>query len=109
MATKKTKHYDLIKLLCVLGGVVGILMAALSLASISTYSPVSSILGGIIDAILGIIFSALTILMAIRPDDPIPLHWLVIFIFAVLLIVFSAFWGGIILIIAGLISLIDAL
>ncbi len=106
MAKYKYKHNDLMKLLTILGGLIGLASAILVLANYdlpATYNAVDRVLS----AVVGIVISALTLLCVLRPDDPIPWHWLVLFILAILLLVFSGLWGGVLVIIASLIGIID--
>lgn len=105
---KKYEHNDLMKILTILGGLVGLASAILVIANYdlpATYSAFDRVVSGIV----GIIIAVLTLLCAMRPDDPIPWHWLVLFVLAILLIVFSGLWGGVLVIIAALIGLIDDL
>ena len=52
----------------------------------------------------------LTFLVALKPNKPLPFHWLVLFILGILLIVFSAgIFACVLLIIAALIGLIEVL
>lgn len=106
---RKYKHNDLIKLLVVLGGVVGLALSILSMVGYS-YEPVSiGAIDAIIRGIVGCIISVLTILMGTRPNDPIPWHWIVMIIFSILLLVFASLWAFILVLIAGLIGLVDDL
>ncbi len=105
---KKYEHNDLMKILTILGGLVGLASAILVIANYdlpATYSAFDRVVSGIV----GIVIAVLTLLCAMRPDDPIPWHWLVLFVLAILLIVFSGLWGGVLVIIAALIGLIDDL
>lgn len=105
---KKYEHNDLMKILTILGGLVGLASAILVIANYdlpATYSAFDRVVSGIV----GIVIAVLTLLCAMRPDDPIPWHWLILFVLAILLIVFSGLWGGVLVIIAALIGLIDDL
>jgi len=105
---KKYEHNDLMKILTILGGLVGLASAILVIANYdlpATYSAFDRV----ISAIVGMVIAVLTLLCAMRPDDPIPWHWLMLFILAILLFVFSGLWGGVLVIIAALIGLIDDL
>ena len=105
---KKYKYNDLMKFLTILGGLLGLASAILVLANYelpATYSAFDRV----VSAIVGIIVSVLTLLCALRPDDLIPWHWLVLFVLAILLIVFSGLWGGVLVIIAALLGLVDEL
>lgn len=107
---RKYKNFELTKILTILGGVLGVLLVALSLAGYDySWSVGVSGLESIIRAVVGLIISVVTIAIGMKLEDTLPLHWLIIFIFAVLLIIFASLWAGILLIIAGLIAIIDAL
>ena len=106
---KKYEHNDLIKLLTILGGLVGLALCLLALLSIENYSPSLDIGNYVVSAIVGLVISVLVIITAMRPDDPFPWHWLMLFVWGILLIVFSGLWGGVLVIIAALIGLIDDL
>lgn len=114
--TKKYKHYDIIKFLVIVGGIVGLLEAINII--ISFYGTGLPILGEyyfirtfdpLITAIVCIVGAVLTLICGLRPDDPIPFHWLIFLIFAIWLIVFGALLGGVLCLIAFLIGLIDDL
>ena len=105
---KKYEHNDLMKILTILGGLVGLASAILVIANYdlpATYSAFDRVVSGIV----GIVIAVLTLLCAMRPDDPIPWHWLMLFVLSILLFVFSGLWGGVLVIIAALIGLIDDL
>jgi len=100
------------KLCTILGGVVGLAFVILGFLNldqdISVIGAVVQDLGPILNLIVGLVVVALTLLVGIRPDDPIPFHWLVLFILGVLLIVFGGgVWACALLIIAALIGIID--
>ena len=108
-----TKHYKnegIMKFLTVIGGLVALASQIFAIFSlqwilgryVGYYEPVY--------AIIGIVISIITIYTAIKPDNPFPFHWLFLFVLGILLVIFA---GGIIacvlLIIAALIGLIEAL
>jgi len=109
------KHYkneQLIKFLVIIGAVVGLVTLILRLAGLENYGYVDPLiaLNEIIVFIIGLVIVALTFLVGIRPNDPIPFHWLVFLILAILLVVFGAgIWACVLLIIAFLIALIEDL
>ncbi len=110
MVRKKYKNNDLMKFLTVIGGLLGILLPLLHLSGV--YSSWSFSVGGIdeiIAVILAVIFSLFALLSAIRPGDPIPWSWLVLFILAILMFVFGASIGALLVILAALIGLIEDL
>jgi len=105
---KKYEHNDLMKILTILGGLVGLASAILVIANYDLPATISAF-DRVVSGIVGIVIAVLTLLCAMRPDDPIPWHWLILFVLAILLIVFSGLWGGVLVIIAALIGLIDDL
>ena len=105
---KKYEHNDLIKLLTILGGLLGLASAILVLTNYdlpATYSAFDRV----VSAIVGIVIAVLTLVCAMKPDDLLPWHWLTLFVLGILLVVFSGLWGGVLVIIAALIGLIDDL
>ena len=106
---KKYEHNDLMKLLTALGGLIGLAICILALLQFENYSPSPELGNYAVSAVVGIVISALVLLTALRPDDPFPWHWLMLFVWGILMIVFSALWGGVLVIIAALIGLIDDL
>jgi hypothetical protein len=109
---KKYKNYQLMKLLTILGAIVGLITLILGLAGIENYGYVNALvaLDSIVNFIIGLVIVVLTFLVGLKPDNPIPFHWIVLLILGILLIVFGAgIWAGILLIIAFLIGLIEDL
>jgi len=109
------KHYkngQLMKLLTILGAIVGLVTLILGLAKIENYAYVNplSTVNEILVFIVGLVIVVLTFLAGLKPNNPIPFHWIVLLILGILLIVFGAgIWAGILLIIAFLIGLIEDL
>jgi len=106
------KNASIMKLLTILGGLVGIATMILGLAGIADIGFVNPLLGldAVINFIVGIIISVLTLLTGLKPNAPLPFHWLVLFILGILLVVFGAgIWACVLVIIAALICLIEDL
>ncbi len=109
------KHYkneQLMKFLVIIGALVGLATLILSFASIGEYGYVPPLvaLDRVVVFIIGIVVVVLTFWCALRPNDPIPFHWLVLFILAILLVVFGAgIWACVLVVIAALIGLIEDL
>jgi len=121
MARKHYKHEGIMKFLVIVGALVGIATIILRIAvpfglpSVNLY-PIyeglqfGELAGLIVIGIIGIIICFLAILSVIKPGDPIPFHWLLIFILGILIIVFGGgIWACALLIIAALIGIIDEL
>lgn len=60
----------------------------------------------IIKNIIGLIFTEIVILFSIRPNRPIPIHFALIGVIGFFIMIFSYFWCGFLLLIAGGIDLI---
>ena len=110
-----TKHYrngQLMKLLVVLGAVVGLVTLILGIAKFENYTYVEPLgtLNEILVFIIGLVIVVLTFLVALKPNDPLPFHWLVLIILAILLVVFGAgIWSCVLVLIAGIIGLVEDL
>jgi len=112
MARKHYSNESIMKFLTIIGGLVGLAFCILGLLDESQYHIYAGLeqLRPVIGYIIGIVISVLTIYTGIRPDDPIPFHWLVLFILGILLIVFGGgIWACALLIIASLLGIIDEL
>lgn len=100
------------KLLTVLGALIGLVTLILGLARIENYGLINPVfaLGEVLNFIVGLVIVILTFLVALKPDKPLPFHWLVLFILAILLVLFGAgLWACVLVIIAALIGLIEDL
>lgn len=64
-------------------------------------------INGFLGYVLGLFFASLTLLVAFKPNDPIPWHWLVLLVFSILIITYSFLLGGILVLAAAVIGLID--
>ena len=100
------------KFLTILGAIVGLVTLILGLARLENYGYVDPLiaLNRVVVFIIGLVIVVLTFLVALKPNNPLPFHWLVLIILAILLIVFGAgIWACILVLIAGLIGLIEDL
>ncbi len=110
-----TKHYknrQIMKFLTIIGALVGLATLILGLLGMPNYGFVDPVLGlnYVLNFIVGLVVVALTFLVAMKPDKPLPFHWLVLFILGILLVVFGAgIWACVLVIIAALIGLIEDL
>jgi len=105
MAKKDYKNYKLISFLCIIGGLVGVVFAIIDLVNGVQAVNIERILY----SFLGIVFSIVVLLQCLKPDNPVPYHWLLFIIFGILVAIFANLVGGIIVIIGGLVALIDVL
>jgi len=109
-----TKHYkneQIMKFLTIIGALVGLATLILGLFGmpIGFIDPVLG-LDIVLNFIVGLVIVVLTFLVAMKPDKPLPFHWLVLFILAILLVIFGAgIWACVLVIIAALIGLIEDL
>jgi len=100
------------KFLTVLGALVGLVTLILGLAGIPNYGFIEPVfaLHVVLNFIVGLVIVVLTFLVALKPDKPLPFHWLVLFILGILLVLFGAgIWACVLVIIAALIGLIEDL
>lgn len=111
---KMARHYKnqgIMKVLTILGGLVGLLTIILGLFDIN-YAFVNAlvVLDQVVLIIVGIIVSIITIWAGLKPNNPIPFHWVMLIVLAVLLIVFGAgILACVLVIIAALIGIIEDL
>ncbi|MFX0057444.1 MAG: hypothetical protein ACFE85_07985 [Candidatus Hodarchaeota archaeon] len=109
---KHYKNQQLMKFLTILGALVGLITLILGLAGIENYGFINPVFGlhYVINFIVGLVIVVLTFLVALKPDRPLPFHWLVLFILGILLVLFGAgIWACVLVIIAALIGLIEDL
>jgi len=110
--SKKYKNEGLMKILVILGAVVGLVTLILGLAHIENYGYVDAVfeIHEIINFIIGLVIVILTFWVGLRPNNPIPFHWLLLIIFAILLVLFGAgIWSCVLVLIAGIIGIIEEL
>jgi hypothetical protein len=109
------KHYKnetLMKFLTILGALVGLAYLIIRLTGYGTQFQVFPIdvgLDAIVNFIIGLVVVIITLLVGIRPNEPIPFHWLVLFILAILLAIFADILAGVLVLIAFIIGLIEDL
>ncbi|MCK4383645.1 MAG: hypothetical protein KAW66_10155 [Candidatus Lokiarchaeota archaeon] len=110
------KHYkneQIMKILTVLGALVGLVYIINGFARLAGvgFLPLMvniQLLETIINLIIGLVVVILTFLVALKPNRPLPFHWLVLFILGILLIIFGAeIIACILVVIAAIIGLIE--
>ncbi len=110
------KHYkneQIMKILTVLGAIVGLIYIINGFAGLAGagFLPIIvniQLLDTIINLIIGLVVVILTFLVALKPNRPLPFHWLVLFILGILLIIFGAeIIACILVVIAAIIGLIE--
>ncbi|MBN1801060.1 MAG: hypothetical protein JW891_06095 [Candidatus Lokiarchaeota archaeon] len=106
------------KALTIIGAIVSLIFVILGLLHFfNVYSvtyPYWNPFGGeivmvLVGSIIGLVIAALTLMCAVKPGDPIPFNWIILLIFAILLIIFAHVLGGVLVLIAFLIGLIEDL
>jgi len=107
---KKFKHERIIKAFSIIGGFIGFFYRLFFLFNIDSINNWVQTFGyyEIISAVLGMIIAGLTLLTSINPNNPLPLHWLSLMIFGALTLIFAYILGGIFVLIASIICLVDA-
>ena len=112
------KHYKnekIMKILTVLGAIVGLVYIINGFAGLAgtSFFPIIvniKLLDTIIMLIIGLVVVVLTFLVALKPNQPLPFHWLVLLILGILLVIFRAgIYACVLVIIAFLIGLIEDL
>ena len=110
------KHYkneQIMKILTVLGALVGLVYIVNGFAGLAgvSFLPLIAnfqLLDTIIMLIIGLVVVILTFLVALKPNRPLPFHWLILLILAILLVVFRAgIYAMILVLIAALVGLIE--
>ncbi|NVM16458.1 MAG: hypothetical protein HWN80_01990 [Candidatus Lokiarchaeota archaeon] len=113
-----TKHYKnegIMKILTILGALVGLVYIINGFAGLAGYDFLPLIvsiqlLDRIITLIIGLVVVILTFLVAWKPNNPLPFHWLMLLILAILLVIFAAgIWACVLVLIAAIIGLIEDL
>ena len=115
-----TKHYKnegIMKVLTVLGAIIGIVYIINGFAGLAGYSfpipvfvPGIELLNRILTLIIGLVVAILTLLVGLKPNKPLPFHWLVLLILAILLALFGAgIFACVLVLIAAIIGLIEEL
>ncbi len=111
------RHRGLIKLFAILGALLGLAICVWQIAGgaphlLYLYAGITGYGGEIgfyILYVIGIVICVLTILMGMD-STAIPLHWVLCFVFGILILVFGGgVWALILLVIAGTIGIVDEL
>lgn len=108
----KKKNESLIQLLVVLGGVLALLNAITGIAPSFQIIPkpsYPSIVGieTLLKGIILLVLSILTILTGINAGDPLPFTTIGLIILAVILILFESLYGGLLVMIGGIIMALE--
>ncbi|MHA1732225.1 MAG: hypothetical protein ACTSU5_09780 [Promethearchaeota archaeon] len=102
--TKHGKHWDIVRVLVILGAVIAILQAVLMILSLNVQSIILAIVAILISVII------LTSFGVVRTKLVASTHWLLTLILGIILIWPLGTWiGGLLVLIGGIIDLVDAL
>ena len=96
------KYESMMKILAIIGGLLALLLAILSLAGIGFWGVLFGY--GIIGTIIVIILAIIVILSVIKPKT-VPFHWLLLLILGILILIFGNLIAGILIIIAGILGI----
>ena len=109
---KYYKHNGVMKLFTISGGFLGLMYCFWEILSMHfTYNSLLNLftqifnIDGYLGYILGMFISALTLLVAFKPGDPLPWHWLLLLLFSILLMTFVHVIAGLPIFGAGIIGL----
>lgn len=110
--TKVYKNEGIMRFLTIVGALIGLAYLIVRITGIGTQYQVYPIDVGlhiVVNFIVGLVVVILTLLVGLKPNEPLPFHWLVLFILAILLIIFVDIIAGVLVLIAFLIGLIEEL
>lgn len=109
---EETEKENSIKYMVMVGGILGLIQAIAGFTGVKAWIyPIGYFVGAplfvlnIFSSIFGVILAILTLLSVFRPDNPIPYKAVLLIIFGVLMTLFNAVIGGIIVLIAGILWL----
>ncbi len=111
------RNGKVVKILSVLGAVIGIVEVILGIAGVTSgpyandWAGLDNVLGAVVFGIICILI-CIIILASFRVIDVnlrVTPSWLVLLIFGIIIVLFGALYGGILLLIGALIATIDAL
>ena len=113
MVKKHYKNEGIMKFLTIIGALIGIVYLILALipplgAKYQIY-PINIGLEFVVAIIIGFVVAIITLLAGVKPNNPIPFNWIMLFILAVLMIIFVDILAGVLVLIAFLIGLIEDL
>ena len=106
---KYYKHNRTIKLLTIFGGLSGLLYCLSQIAN-TTESITWYLIFGFdrfVSNLIGMILTALTLITAFKPYDPLPRHWLLLLAFGILITIYSWLMAGIFVIGGAIVCVYD--
>ena len=103
----KSDNKGIAKLLAIIGGIVALIEAILSLTRGKGIVDLNfGLVNNIIAAIIAIILAIIVLLSALKPNKPIPFNAILLIILGIVMIIFSSLIGGILVLIAGIVLLL---
>lgn len=108
---KSVVYRKIMRFLTIFGGVIGFLYVFLRLYNIENVNKlIQDIgLGDVIFINCGLLIAGFTIITALKPDNPIPWHWITLVTLAALTTIFIHFLPAILILIVGIFELIKEL
>ena len=100
------ENKEIVKYSAIIGAIIGLIQAILSFGNYGLGFWGLLIAANIVSSIIGIIIAILVLLSVFRPDNPIPYKTWLLILFGVLLTLFNAWIGGILVLIAGILWLV---
>ena len=100
-------YRKIMRFLTIFGGVIGFLNVFLRLYNIENVNKwIQDIgLGNVIFVNFGLLIAGFTIITALKPDNPIPWHWITLMVLAALTTIFIHLLPAILIFIAGTVEL----
>lgn len=94
----KFKHEKWMKVVLIVAGVVAVLSQFLNLYHIANVILWIHVFGlfSVVVSICGLIIGCFTLLLAVRPNNPIPLNWISLLVLTALLFLFATILGSIV-------------
>ena len=92
------REEDIMRLLAGIGGAIALIDAILGFNS--RFIDSSRVILGVVSIILAII----VLLSVLKPDNPIPMNWILFVGLGIVIIIFSSLAGGILTLVAGFIG-----
>ena len=108
---KSVVYRKIMRFLTIFGGVIGFLYVFLRLYNIENVNKlIQDIgLGDVIFINCGLLIAGFTIITALKPDNPIPWHWITLITLAALTTIFIHFLPATLILIVGIFELIKEL
>ena len=101
----------LVRLLTILGGAIGIFIVFLKLYEIENLEVwlLNLGIGNLIFINCGFLVAGFTIMTALKPNNPIPWHWLTLVTLAALTLIFINILPAVLILVSGILELVKEL